>query len=140
MSHNKNPRWIPGVFSLRFDQFFEHRRIVAGDLGEDLAVERNLFAFERSHEFGEARSEFADRRVDADLVQGAIVALLEFAVAVGVYACLGHRRFGEGNFGLAAPHHALRPFEDVLAALDVMHAAFDTCHMGERRGRLSYEA
>ena len=120
---------------LRFDDLGKDVWVARGELGEDLAVELDLLRFEGADDLGVAHAHFAHGGADADLVEGAVIALLELAVAVGVDTALGHGHFGQGKFGLAAPHHALRPLEDILAALDVVHAAFDTCHrFGVERG------
>lgn len=101
-----------------------------GDFGQDLAVEFDLALLERAHELGVSRAVDAGGGVNTHLLQSAIVALLELATDIGIAARLGHRRFGERDLGLAAPHHALGTGKDILAALDAVCTALYTRHNG----------
>ena len=66
--------------------------------------------------------------VDAHLLQGAVVALLELAANIGLQSGFGGGDLSKFQFGLAAPHHSFGAGKDVFAALDVLCSAFDSRH------------
>ncbi len=60
--------------------------MLIGDLGQDLAIKSDVTLLEIADEFGEGRADFAGCSIDPDLLEGAIVSLLELAITVGVCA------------------------------------------------------
>src|SRR6185312_15747150 len=66
------------------DQFAKRRVVLRGDVGKHLAVERDLCGFQTLHEPAVGQSGGTGGGVDADLPERAEIALLCFAVAVGV--------------------------------------------------------
>lgn len=100
-----------------------------GDLGEHLAVELDVAGLERGNELGVVRAVQTSRRVDAHLLETAIVALLQLATNIGVFTGFRRCRFGERDLGFAPPHHALGTGHDILAALDAVSTALYTRHI-----------
>ena len=80
-------------------------------------------------DFAVAGSEFLCSCADADLLDSAVVALLQLAIAVGVDAGFESGGLCEGELGFASPHHALCSGEDVLSAFDVVCTTFDSWHI-----------
>ena len=110
--------------------------MLAGDLGEHGSVQENTFLLETSHELGIGDTEFTGTGSDADLVEGAIVALLEAAVTEGVDSGFAGSCFCKGDLALAAPHHALGSGKYILSTFDAVCPAFYSWHMfggGESR-------
>lgn len=68
---------------------------------------------------------FAGPGIDADLPEVAVLALLPFAVAVGVDARLEHGDAAEADGGFAAPTIALGEFLKGGAAATVGDGTFD---------------
>lgn len=106
----------------------KHFGIIAADFGEDLAVEADVSALQVAHELGERRAVQSSGGVDANLLDGTVVALLELAALEGVQSGLCCRDFRERDLGFASPHHALCSGEDVFAALDSVCSSFDSRH------------
>ena len=106
----------------------EHRRIILGEVGEDLAVKRHFFLFERGNELAVAHTFGADGGVDLHGPQAAEVPLFFLAAAEGMRPGVEERFFRGAFFGLAAPAEALRMLEDVLSALIGYGAPFYSWH------------
>lgn len=107
------------------------------ELGENLSIKSDVALLEVAHDFGVAEAHRFDGRADADLHQTTIVALLEFAVAVGVPTGFDGGNLRKRNAILAAPHHALGTGQNILAAFDAVGSALYTWHISgkeERRG------
>jgi len=117
------------VVSLFCDQFGEHFRILVGDLGEHFAVQLDVALVQAVDQPRVGRAVQPGGGVDPDLLESAVVALLQPAVAVGIGAGLDRRDLSEAELALASPHHALGAGHDVLAALDVVGPSFNAWHM-----------
>lgn len=130
MKRKKHPR--RDVFLRRFDDLREHLWIFSSDLGEDFAVEDDLFLFEVVHECGVVRSVQTSSGIDANLLRGAVVTLFEFAAAVGVDASFCGGDFCEGDFALATPHHSFCAGQDILSTLDSVGTTFNARHRREK--------
>ncbi len=89
------------------DDLCKNLGILLGNLREDFAIKGDVLLFEVVDEDAVGCSAFTRGGVDAEGLQGAVVALLQFTVAVGVDTRLGGGDFGERDLRLAAPHHAL---------------------------------
>lgn len=102
------------------------------ELGQDLAIEANVTLLQGTHEHRVTCSKCAGSGGDADLHQATIVALLEFAVAVGVPTSFDRSDLRESNAVLATPHHALGTGQNILAAFDAVGSALYTWHIREK--------
>lgn len=99
-----------------------------GDLGEDLAIERNVLLLEIVDELGVGSSDFANGGIQPDVHERAIAALLLFATNPGICPRFDRGGSRQLDLGLAAPHHPLGLLEDVLSVFDVADSAFDSWH------------
>lgn len=113
----------------RFDDFGEDFRVFACEFSEDLAIEDDALSFETADEFGIGCTAQTGGRVDADVLQATVVALLEFAIAVGVCASFCGGGFGKSDFALAAPHHSFCAGKDITASLGAMGSTFYARHI-----------
>src|SRR5690606_28964160 len=98
------------------DDLGEGVRVVHGEVGQDLAVERDLGAAQAAHQARVGAAVLAGRRVDAGDPEAAELALAVAAVAVRVAETLLHRVLG-GRVDLAAAAPvALRHVQNLLPA------------------------
>ncbi len=95
---------------------------------ENFAIENHVLFLETIDEARVRCAVQASTRIDADLLQATVIALLEFTVAVGVGTRFGGRGFSESDFALAPPHHSFGAGQDILASLDAMHSTFYARH------------
>ena len=74
---------IAGLFD-RIDDSFKRLRVVHGEVGEDLAVQTDVLLCELAHELGVGNTILTGSCVDPLDPEGAEVALLRLAVAIGI--------------------------------------------------------
>ena len=111
----------------------EELRLFGRDLGQHFAIEINLGDFELMDENAVAHAVFAGGGADADLPERAVIALLQFAVTIGMTTGLGDGGLGFTDLILSAP---LKPFgglENVLTVFDVRDASFNPHDGGKLR-------
>ncbi len=117
------------LVSLLGDDLFENFWVFVGDDGKDFSVQTNLLLVKTADDFAVASSELLCSCTDADLLDSAVITLLQLAIAVGVDASFESGCLCKGELGFASPHHALCSGEDVLSAFDVVCTTFDSWHI-----------
>src|SRR6478609_10717666 len=85
------------------DQFIKRAVIRRGDVGEDLAIQTDLRGLQTLHETAVSHARRASSRVDANLPQRAVIALLGLAIAEGVLPAV-IERIGGVAIKFAATH------------------------------------
>src|SRR5688572_1951660 len=73
------------------DQVVKGRAIGRGDVSQNLAIQTDLRRFQALHEAAVSNARGARGRVDANLPEGAIIALLGLAIAEGVLPAMIER-------------------------------------------------
>jgi len=96
-----------GFLCVLGDDFAEDVWIFLRDLRENLAIESDVLFLQGIDQDAVGRATVAGGSVDAQGLQGAVVAFLQFAVAIGVDAGFRGGGLGERDLGFAPPHHAL---------------------------------
>src|SRR5262245_34304350 len=114
-------------------------------VGEDLAIDVDVRPLEARHEHAIGHSELAHCRVDAGDPQGAELALLLAAVAVGILPRFHHRLLGDAVDVLPAAAEPLRLLQDLLVprardgtSLDSRHGALLTTSTAAWNGSPPY--
>src|SRR5580693_3158630 len=110
------------------DDRLEGRRLVDGEVGQNLAVDHDAGLVEARDEAAVIEPERAHRRIEALDPQRPEGALLPLAVAEGVLVCLLDRLLGDADRILAPAVIALGGLEDLLVLGMGGDAAFDACH------------
>lgn len=112
----------------RFNDRGEDFWMFASKFGQDFTVKNDLFYLESVDEFGVGCSVQTRCGVDADLLQATVIALLEFAITVGVCAGFSSGGLCKSDFALASPHHSFCAGKDITTSLDAMGSTFYARH------------
>src|SRR5690606_404867 len=110
------------------DQSLEALRLAHCDVGQNLAVQFDAGLVQTVDELAIGEAQFAAASVDALDPQGAEVALLGLAVAVGVLTGLFDGLTCNADGALAAAVIAFCLFKNALVAGAARHASFHSCH------------
>ena len=102
--------------------------MIFGDIGEDLAIESDIFRFESGDESGVCHAERSDSGIDACLPESAGVGFLVFAVSESVGASMLDSNFSFALFGRAAEAIAFDGFQNIFSPLQGDCSSFDSCH------------
>src|SRR5438105_5446097 len=113
-----------------FDDAAERRLVEDREISEDLAIDVDRRLLQSRHELAVRDSRVARAGVDARDPEGAELALLVAAVAVGVLPRLHHRLLGDAIDVLAPAAEPLGLVEDLLVARARRDSAFYAWHGG----------
>ena len=102
--------------------------MIFGDIGEDLAIESDIFRFESGDESGVCHAERSDSGIDACLPESAGVSLLVLAVSESVGAGVLDGDFSFALFGRAAEAIAFDGFQNIFSPLQGDCSSFNSCH------------
>src|SRR5690606_15980844 len=112
-----------------FDDGGEGSRLVHGKIGEDLAIHLDAGLQQAMDEHAVAQAMFAGRGVDARDPQGAEIALLLAAIAIGILPGLDDGLVGRAEDLAAGVVITLGLGQDLLVPASGDDAAFDSCHV-----------
>jgi len=116
-------------YFLCFDQLGEHRWMLRSELRENLTIEFDVALFEVAHQLRVRGAIQASGGVDANLLECAIVTLLQLASDIRIATRLGGGGLCECDLRLTSPHHALCTGKNILSAFDAVCSAFYTWHI-----------
>lgn len=115
----------------RLDHVGEHVRFFSGQVGQDLAVQLDVVFSQGVDETAVAHAQGFHRGVEAQDPQGAVVALLLFAVSERVGASFHHGASGFAVEFAALSTVAFGQFDELLVSAAEGRASFDSGHGGK---------
>ena len=111
-----------------FDDAVKNFWIVFGEVGEDFAVNQNVFLFHRAHEFGVGETFCIEDGVDFDYPFAAACTFFVAAVAESIGSCVKDGFLGGAFVRRAGEAIALRHFEKVSSVFEGVNCFFYACH------------
>src|SRR5690606_14552219 len=114
----------PGLFH----KPLECRLVEHGDVGENLAINLDRSLLQAVHEHAVGHAVLAGCGIDAGDPQGAELALLGAAIAIGILSGAHHRFVGNAEYVAAAAAETLGGLQDLLVRLAGDDSTFDSWH------------